>query len=95
MIAGRYSPKVYITEEDPGEEDVMDICREIAKNLKKTGCPYEIEPDRGEAIRKAISEAGEDTVILLTGKGRETRQKRGVEYIDCPSDVDYVLQYLK
>lgn len=94
-IAGRYSAKVYITEEDPGEEDVMDICLEIAKNLRKTGCPYKIEPDRGEAIRKAIGEAGEDTVILLTGKGRETRQKRGVEYIDCPSDVDYVLQYLK
>lgn len=73
----------------------MDICLEIAKNLRKTGCPYKIEPDRGEAIRKAIGEAGEDTVILLTGKGRETRQKRGVEYIDCPSDVDYVLQYLK
>ncbi|MGI6732874.1 MAG: Mur ligase family protein [Anaerovoracaceae bacterium] len=94
-IAGRYSEKVYITEEDAGEEDVMSICREIAGHLKKTGCAYEIEPDRGEAIRKAIGEADENTVILLTGKGRETRQKRGVEYIDCPSDVEYVLQYLK
>ena len=94
-IAGRYSAKVYITEEDAGEEDVMSICREIAGHLKKTGCAYEIEPDRGEAIRKAIGEADENTVILLTGKGRETRQKRGVEYIDCPSDVEYVLQYLK
>ena len=34
------------------------------------------------------------TVILLTGKGAETRQKRGIEYIDCPSDVDYAKEYL-
>lgn len=93
-IAGRYSAKIYITEEDAGEEDVMAICGEIASHVRKTGCRYEIEPDRGEAIRKAIEEADENTVILLTGKGRETRQKRGVLYIDCPSDVEYVLQYL-
>lgn len=94
-IAGRYSAKIYITEEDAGEEDVMAISREIAGHLKKIGCAYEIEPNRGEAIRKAIEEADGNTVILLTGKGRETRQKRGVEYIDCPSDVEYVLEYLK
>ncbi|GAB1475566.1 UDP-N-acetylmuramoyl-L-alanyl-D-glutamate--L-lysi ne ligase [Bacillota bacterium] len=94
-IAGRYSSKIYITEEDAGEEDVRDICREIASNVVKTGCPYEIEADRGEAIRKAINEADENTVILLTGKGRETRQKRGIEYIDCPSDVDYVMEFLE
>lgn len=94
-IAGRYSSKIYITEEDAGEEDVMAICREIAFYVKKTGCPYEIEPDREEAIRKALEEADENTVILLTGKGRETRQKRGTEYIDCPSDVDIVQKYLK
>lgn len=94
-IAGRYSTKIYITEEDAGEEDVMDICREIAFNVRKTGCSYEIEIDRGEAIRKAIGEADANTVILLTGKGRETRQKRGVEYIECPSDVEYVMEFLK
>lgn len=33
-------------------------------------------------------------MILLTGKGAETRQKRGIEYIDCPSDVDYAKEYL-
>jgi UDP-N-acetylmuramoyl-L-alanyl-D-glutamate--2,6-diaminopimelate ligase len=94
-IAGRYSAKIYITEEDAGEENVMAICREISFHVKNTGCPFEIEPNRGEAIRKAIEEADENTVILLTGKGRETRQKRGTEYIDCPSDVDYVEAYLK
>ena len=32
---------------------------------------------------------------LITGKGAETRQKRGTEYIDTPSDVDYVHTYLR
>ncbi|MGI6752449.1 MAG: Mur ligase family protein [Anaerovoracaceae bacterium] len=94
-IAGRYSKKIYITEEDPGEEPVMDICQEIALHVKAQNCPYEIEVDRGEAIRKAIEEGDGDTVILITGKGRETRQKRGTDYIDCPSDVEYVERYLK
>ena len=39
-------------------------------------------------------EHGKDSVILLTGKGRETRMKRGLDYIDTPSDVDYTLHWL-
>lgn len=34
------------------------------------------------------------TVILITGKGAETRQKRGTAYIDCVSDVEYTKRYL-
>ncbi|MDD4583010.1 MAG: UDP-N-acetylmuramoyl-L-alanyl-D-glutamate--2,6-diaminopimelate ligase [Eubacteriales bacterium] len=93
-IAGRYAKKIFITEEDAGEESVRAISEEIAKYVRREGCPYEIIEDREQAIRRAIEEADDKTVILLTGKGRETRQKRGTEYIDCPSDVDYVLKYL-
>ena len=94
-IAGTYSKKIYITEEDAGEESVLDISREIAKHVKRTNCLYEIIEDREQAIKKALEEADDKTVILLTGKGRETRQKRGTKYIECPSDVDYVLRYLE
>jgi UDP-N-acetylmuramoyl-L-alanyl-D-glutamate--2,6-diaminopimelate ligase len=93
-IAGKYSKKVYITEEDAGEEPVMQICEEIAVHVAEQGCDYEIIIDRGEAIKKAIDEADKDTIILLTGKGRETRQKRGVEYIEVISDVAYVEEFL-
>ena len=31
-----------------------------------------------------------NTVILITGKGAETRQKRGTEYIPVMSDVECV-----
>ncbi|MGM9607918.1 MAG: acetylglutamate kinase [Oscillospiraceae bacterium] len=93
-ISGKWSDLVVLTEEDSGEEDTESICREIAAHVEEQGCQYSIQPDRGEAIRQAVLSCEEPTVILITGKGAETRQKRGVEYIDCPSDVAYVQDYL-
>ncbi|MDF3000973.1 MAG: UDP-N-acetylmuramoyl-L-alanyl-D-glutamate--2,6-diaminopimelate ligase [Bacillota bacterium] len=93
-IAGRYSDQVYITEEDAGEEPLLKICEEIAQHVEKQECSYAIIPDREEAIREAIVNADDNTIVLVTGKGRETRQKRGTLYIDTPSDVEYVKKYL-
>ncbi|WP_027398180.1 Mur ligase family protein [Anaerovorax odorimutans] len=94
-VAGKYSDRVYITEEDAGEEPVLKICEEIAKHVLKQNCKCDIIVDREEAIKQAISGADENTIVLITGKGRETRQKRGTKYIDCPSDVEYVQKYLE
>ncbi|MFV0516968.1 MAG: Mur ligase family protein [Aminipila sp.] len=94
-LAGRYSDYVFITEEDAGEESLMKICEEIASYVEKYRCEYSIIPDRKEAIRQAINNADRDTVVLVTGKGRETRQKRGTKYIDTPSDVEIVQEFLK
>ncbi|MBQ7794812.1 MAG: acetylglutamate kinase [Clostridia bacterium] len=91
-ISGRFSDKVFLTEEDAGEEPIVKICEEIAEFVE---CDYEIEPDRGEAIRKAICEEETPSLVLITGKGNETRQKRGTSYIPCPSDVEYTKNYLK
>jgi len=94
-VSGQYSDLVVLTEEDSGEEDTLSICREIAGFVSAQGCQYTIEPNRGEAIRQAILGCHEPTVLLITGKGAETRQKRGLEYIDTPSDVDYVHTFLQ
>jgi hypothetical protein len=60
------------------------------------GCEYTVCEDRGAAIREAILKHGEDEkVVLLLGKGREARVKRGLGYVDTPSDVEYALRYLK
>ena len=93
--AGRWCDRVYLTEEDSGEEDTLDICREIAPNVEKEGCPVRIIPNRGEAIRQAVLDCAGPTVLLLTGKGRETRQKRGTAYIDTPTDVEYAQAFLQ
>ena len=93
-VSGQFSDLVILTEEDSGEEDTLDICKEIAQHVQAQGCQYSIEPNRGEAIRQAILGCREESVILITGKGAETRQKRGLEYVDCPSDVEYVHSFL-
>ena len=93
-LSGRHSAFVYITEEDSGEEPFAGIAADIAKYVAAQGCAHTILEDRGEAIRRAICEGDDARVILITGKGRETRQKRGTLYIDTPSDVDFVEQSL-
>lgn len=94
-ISGKYAYMSYLTEEDAGEEPVHQISEEIALHVKAAGGRYKIIDDRGEAIRTAIFDCGRNSVILITGKGNETRQKRGIEYIDCPTDVEYAVSALK
>lgn len=93
-IAGKYAKKVYLAAEDPGHEPVEEISRDIAQYIEKEGCPYEMIEDRGEAIKEAIASIEKPSILLITGKGNETRQKYGSEYLDCPSDVEYVKKYL-
>lgn len=85
-ISGQYSKKVILCAEDPGKEPVEQISRDIAQYV---ACPVEMIEDRGEAIRAAIAGVEKPTVILFTGKGDETRQKYGTQYVPCPSDVEY------
>ena len=82
QIAGMRADHVFITEE-------------IASSVEEQGCPYTILTDRGEAIRAAVSSSDVPAVILITGKGAETREKRGTEYIPVPSDVEYVTEALR
>lgn len=94
-IAGRRADLAILTEEDPGEEDVLAICGEIASYITAEGGRYEIIPDREEAIRRSIFDTEEEAVILVLAKGRETRMKRGLEYVDIISDVEYVERFLE
>ena len=62
--------------------------------MEAQNCPYAMIEDRGEAIKAAMDEAEGKTIFLITGKGNETRQKYGCEYLDCKSDTQYVKEYL-
>lgn len=94
-LAGKYSDRIVITEEDFGEEPLMNICNDIAGFVKQQNCPYDIVGNRGDAIRKAILDCNEETVILITGKGNETRLKRGSVYEPCETDVYYAKKYMR
>ncbi len=96
-VAGQYSDFVYLVAEDPGAEPVIDISNDIAQHVKKYTNNYALIEERGEAIEDAVLKAEKEekpTIILLTGKGRETRQKYGTEYLPCISDVEYTEKYL-
>lgn len=86
-LAGKYSSKVYLTAEDPGYEEVADISADIAQYV--TCECYKID-ERSEAIDAAINEATGKTIILVTGKGNETRQKIKSEYVPCETDINIV-----
>ena len=72
----------------------MDISRDIAQYVEAQHCEYEIIEERGEAIQKAIAQ-GKNCILLITGKGNETRQKYGANYLPCISDVEYTKKYLE
>lgn len=93
-IAGEFSDLVIITEEDYGEEDFDKICNEIKSHTSGRKADCLIIKDRNEAIKTGLSYYKSDFVVLVTGKGRETRQKRGTDYIDTLSDVSIVEKLL-
>ncbi len=93
--AGELADFTVITEEDSGEEPFEKIARDLGERIAAKGGKYTVIEDRGEAIRKAIFGGEEDKVVLVLGKGRETRQKRGTEYVPVPSDVDYVKEAIE
>lgn len=74
--AGRWADAVVLTEDDPGHERVEDICAEIEGHIAPFGKAVEIIPDREQAIRTAIETAPAGGVVVLAGKGSESKQKR-------------------
>lgn len=94
IIAGLRSDKIILTMEDPGTEDIREICEEIAQYVRQNNDNYEIVEDRGEAIRRAILLPEPNTVVLITGKGDERYQRIGKKTIKYPSDVDHAIKFL-
>ncbi len=68
-IAEKYCDEIIFTNEDPYDEEPMSIINDMASaiNSKKV---YKII-DRREAIQKAVSLAGKEDAVILTGKGGE------------------------
>lgn len=93
-LAGIHSDISYLTAEDPGPEDTIAICEEIASHIKEEHGNYKIIEDRGEAIKKAILE-NPNSVVLITGKGNETRQKYGKKFLPCLTDTEYAQEALE
>jgi UDP-N-acetylmuramoyl-L-alanyl-D-glutamate--2,6-diaminopimelate ligase len=75
--ASRLSDRVIVTSDNPRNENPADIIREICAGI--TGTNFEVEPDREEAIRKAVYMAAEGDMLVVAGKGHEDYQIIGKE----------------
>lgn len=90
-VAVDYSDKVYITNDNQRTEDPNQIIKDILNGIDKDN--YEVIFDREEAIKNAIQNADENSVILIAGKGHEDYQIIGNKKIHF-SDKEVALKYL-
>ena len=74
-IADKYCEHIILTNEDPYDEDPMEILKEMKEGIKRDTLPAdrqaEIILNRRDAIKKAFTLAKEKDIVLITGKGTD------------------------
>lgn len=78
--AARGADMIYLTADDPADEDPLQICREIEQGVGEVESVARcvIVPDRAKAICRAVLEMRSGDVLLLAGKGgQQTQLVRG------------------
>ena len=93
-LADQYADKVVLTEQDPGTESVIDICNQIKEHLNPEKIAATII-DRGEAIQYACELIEDNWVMIIAGNGADGYQKRGLKYIEVPTDGERVQAYIE
>ena len=71
-IANKYCKKIYVTDDNPRNENPEKIRKELSKYINKNKC-FNIS-NRSLAIKKAIENADQQEIILIAGKGHEEFQ---------------------
>lgn len=69
--AAQWADYAILTTDNPRTERAEDICADIADAIG-SAIPWEIVPDRREAIRRALELAQPGDIAALLGKGHET-----------------------
>lgn len=76
--AARLADFTVITSDNPRTEDPLKIIQAVEAAFKSAGGgSYQIEPDRRDAIRLALSKAGPGDIVCIAGKGHESGQTVG------------------
>lgn len=73
-IAGRYADRVIVTSDNPRSEDSQKIIDMILSGLNGN-TNIDVVLDRGNAIRRAVTQARLGDVVLIAGKGHENYQE--------------------
>lgn len=94
-VAGAYCDMSYLTMDSPDDEKVVDIANDIAKGVSEHGGKYTIIEDRIEAIRKAVVDVEEPTVLCILGRGAEEAQIVNHEHVSYISDGEVIKNIFK
>jgi len=78
-IAGKYCRKIFITDDNPRNEDPTKIRNAIMKGCNKLAVNI---GSRKKAIKTAIRELGSNEILLVAGKGHEEIQDYGNKIIN-------------
>ncbi len=90
-IAKKYCQKIFITDDNPRNENPKSIRNSIMKGCKNKGIDI---GNRKNAIKKAIKELEPNEILLVAGKGHETKQDYGNKIINF-SDKKVILETIK
>ncbi len=94
----KYSDAAIVTSDNPRTEDPAKIIQEILPGIQEGGLELRknvwIEPDRRQAIFKALQRAKSGDLVLIAGKGHEDYQILGKEKIHF-DDREVVREFFK
>ena len=68
-IADTYCDEIILTNEDPYDEDPLEILEQMREAITET--PYEVVFDRRNAIFAAVERAKKGDAVMITGKGTD------------------------
>ena len=91
-ISGKIANYTIITSDNPRTEDPEEIVKQIENGIKKTKGKYECIVDRTQAIKKAMTMAAKNDIIVLAGKGHETYQE--INHVKHPYDERVIIKQL-
>ncbi len=91
-IAEKYSDRIFLTDDNPRNENPDKIRKEIKKGIKKI--KIQEFPNRKKAIHKAIMSLNTGELLLIAGKGHEKIQDYGKKKLFF-SDKQVILKSIK
>jgi UDP-N-acetylmuramoyl-L-alanyl-D-glutamate--2,6-diaminopimelate ligase len=81
QVAEKYSDFVFVTSDNPRQEDPKEIIREILAGFSSSEKVW-VEVDRKKAIEQAILSLTSEDILLIAGKGHENYQIFSHQTID-------------
>lgn len=91
-VAEQYADEIWITSDNPRNEDPATIIAEIVSGLTEPDSVH-VDVDRARAIRGALTGASAGSIVIIAGKGHEQSQEiAGVKHHF--SDQEIVREYV-